>query len=129
MMIRNEDIDPESHNQVSSNDPRTICFTPGGAQSDDIHPSGRTSSDDMWERSTGNKAHSGPCINRMEILGTCKAVTTRKLEFKPGRKPKEAIEGDMVRFLHNDYVKGSVSWLQGRLISRIDKLEDAVESE
>ena len=70
LMTRNENTDPESNSQVSSKDSRTVCFTPGGAQSDDIHPPGRTSSDDMWERSTGNKAHSGPCINRMEILGT-----------------------------------------------------------
>ena len=75
MMIRNEDIDTENHNQVSSNDPRTICFTPGGGQSDDIHPFGRTSSDDMWERSTGKKANSGPCTNRMETRLGCFYIT------------------------------------------------------
>ena len=55
IMIRNENIDTENYIQVSSNDPRTMCFTPGGAQSDDIHPFGRTSSDDMWRGALGKK--------------------------------------------------------------------------
>ena len=55
--------------------------------------------------------------------------TSTKNRVQAGKKPKEAIEGDMIRFMYNDYENGSVSWLQGRLVSRIDELEDAVESE
>ena len=69
------------------------------------------------------------CIDRMKMMNANESVTNEKIEFKPGRKPKEAIEGDMIRFTYSDYDNDSVSWLQGRLVSRIDKLEDAVESE
>ena len=34
-----------------------------------------------------------------ETMGNREPGDTEQLEFKPGRKPKEAIEGDMVRFL------------------------------
>ena len=63
------------------------------------------------------------------MMNANKPNINEKIEFKPGRKPKEAIEGDMIRFMYNDYENGSVSWLQGRLVSRIDDLEEAVESE
>ena len=89
-MIRNEDIDSESYIQVSSNDPRTICCTLGEAQSDDIHPSGRTSSDNMRERSTGIEANSGPCTNRMELLDTCKAVANKKTRIQARKKTKRS---------------------------------------
>ena len=64
----------------------------------------------------------------MRFMGKKEPGNTEPLEFKPGRKPKEAIEGDVIRFLYSDYDDDSVSWLQGRLNSRIDKLETAVES-
>ena len=35
--------------------------------------------------------------------------TDEKIEFKPGRKPKDAIKGDMIRFMYNGYDNDSVS--------------------
>ena len=46
IMIRNENIDTENYIQISSNDPRTICFTSGRVQLDDNHPIGITLSKD-----------------------------------------------------------------------------------
>ena len=51
------------------------------------------------------------------------------IEFRLGRDPKEAIEGDLIRFLHKNHDNNSVSWVQGRLVSRLDKLEDAIRTE
>ena len=67
--------------------------------------------------------------DRKKMMNANESGTNEKIEFKPGRKPKDAIEGDMIRFMYNDYDNDLVSWLQGRLVSRIDKLEDAVDSE
>ena len=69
------------------------------------------------------------CIVRTEIVNTDSQNANEKIEFKPGRKPMEAIEGDLIRFMYNDYDNNSVSWVQGRLASRIDNLNDAVDSE
>ena len=69
------------------------------------------------------------CIVRTEIVNTDSQNANEKIEFKLGRKPKEAIEGDLIRFMYNDYDNNSVSWVQGRLASRIDNLNDAVDSE
>ena len=62
-----------------------------------------------------------------EMMDNEESGNTGQLEFKPGRKPKDAIEGDMIRFLYSN--DDSVHWLQGRLYSRIDSLETAIESE
>ena len=53
---------------------------------------------------------------------------TKSLEFKPGERPEEAIQGDVIRFLYSPNGDPSAYWLQGTLNSRIDKLETAVES-
>ena len=63
----------------------------------------------------------GRMASNPEMMGNREPGNIEQLEFKPGRKPKEAIEGDMVRFLYS-YVD-SIYWLQGRLNSRIDSLE------
>ena len=51
------------------------------------------------------------------------------MTFSSDRKPKDAIEGDLVRFMYKDPANESTSWIQGRLSSRIDKLDDAINSE
>ena len=68
----------------------------------------------------------GLIASNHETMGNREPGDTEQLEFKPGRKPKEAIEGDMVRFLYSN--DDSIYWLQGRLNSRIDSLETAIES-
>ena len=45
-----------------------------------------------------------------EMMGNEEPDSTEQLEFKPGRKPKDAIEGDMIRFLYSN--DDSVHWLQ-----------------
>ena len=34
-----------------------------------------------------------------------------KIEFMTGRKPKDAIEGDLVRFMYKDSANNSTSWI------------------
>ena len=40
---------------------------------------------------------------------------SKKVEFKTGRIPAEAIEGYLIKFMHKDYLHNSTSWVQGRL--------------
>ena len=49
--------------------------------------------------------------------------------FSPTRKPRDAIEGDILRFLYTDPSNNSTSWVQGRLACRLDRLDDAMNSE
>ena len=49
--------------------------------------------------------------------------------FSSDRKPRDAIEGDIIRFLYTDPSNASTSWIQGRLASRLDRLDDAFNSE
>ena len=53
---------------------------------------------------------------------------TKSLEFKPGKRPEEAIQGNVIRFMYSPSSDPSAYWLQGTLNSRIDKLETAVKS-
>ena len=67
-------------------------------------------------------------VSSTEMMDNKEPGNTASLEFKPGRRPKEAIEGDVIRFLYSPNDDYSAYWLQGTLNSRIDKLETAVES-
>ena len=49
--------------------------------------------------------------------------------FSSDRKSRDAIEGDVIRFLYTDPSNNSTSWIQGRLASRLDRLDDALNSE
>ena len=40
--------------------------------------------------------------------------------FSPTRKPRDAIEGDILRFLYTNPSNSSTSWVQGRLTCRLD---------
>ena len=84
--------------------------------------------EDLWERHVRRKADSYSCEERKESVSINSLDAKEKIKCRPGRDPKEAIEGGLIRFLHKNH-DNSVSWLQGRLVSRIDKLEDAVRSE
>ena len=68
----------------------------------------------------------GTITPKPETIDNKEPGNTEQLEFKPGRKPKEEIEGDVIRFLYSN--DDSIYWLQGRLNSRIDNLETAVKS-
>ena len=67
--------------------------------------------------------------DKAEIEYMNKEDDSKKIKFKTGRNPAEAIEGDLIKFMHKDYVHNSTSWVQGRLSKRIDKLNDAINSE
>ena len=90
--------------------------------------SGLVSWEDLWERHVRRKADSYSCEERKESVSIHSLDAKEKIKFRPGRDPKEAIKGDLIRFLHTNY-DNSVYWLQGRLVRRIDKLEDAIRSE
>ena len=85
------------------------------------------SREDLWERNVRRKADSYSCEERKENVSINSLDAKKKITFRPGRDPKEAIEGDFIRFLHRN-CDDSVSWLEGRLVGRIDKLEDAIRS-
>ena len=53
---------------------------------------------------------------------------TKSLEFKPGKRPEEAIQGNVIRFMYSPSSDPSAYWLQGTLNARIDKFETAVKS-
>ena len=53
---------------------------------------------------------------------------TVPLEFKHGKRPEEAKQGNVIRFMYSPNGDPSAYWLQGTLNSRIDKLETAVKS-
>ena len=96
---------------------------------DVFQPPGKIWYEDPWQRSITKEMADNSCIVRTERVNTDSQNANEKIEFKLGRKPKEAIEGDLIRFMYNDYDNNSVSWVQGRLTSRIDNLDDAVDSE
>ena len=84
---------------------------------------------DLWRRNVTEEADIYLGEERKEIMDKTRSSASEMIEFRPGRDPREAIEGDLIRFLHKDHDNNSVSWVQGRLVSRIDKLEDAVRTE
>ena len=49
--------------------------------------------------------------------------------FSSTRKPRDAIEGDILRFLYTDPSNNATSWVQGRLACRLDRLDDAMNSD
>ena len=67
-------------------------------------------------------------ISGTEMTGNKEPGDIESLEFKPGKRPEEAIQGDVIRFLYSPNGDPSAYWLQGKLNSRIDKLETAIES-
>ena len=79
---------------------------------------------DPWRRNVTEEAD-----ERKEIIDKTRSSANEMIEFRPGRDPKEAIEGDLIRFLYKNHDNNSVSWVQGRLVSRLDKLEDAIKTE
>ena len=119
----------EDYSQTLSRDSKAVDATLEKAQLDSFRPLGKLLYEGLWQKSIGKEMNIISCKDRTKMMNANKPVINEKIEFKPGRKPKEAIEGDMIRFMYNDYDDGSVSWLEGRLLSRIDTLEDAVESE
>ena len=113
----------------ASHRPHKADDTSEKAKLDVLQPSGKVFYEDLWQKSVTKEVDTTSCIERKEMMNTDSPNANEKIEFKPGRKPKEAIEGDLIRFMYNDYDNNSVSWVQGRLVSRIDNLDDAVESE
>ena len=89
--------------------------------------SGLVSREDLWERHVRRKADNYSREEKKESVSINDLDAKKKIMFRPGRDPKEAIEGDLIRFLHRNR-DNSVSWLEGRLVGRIDKLEDAIRS-
>ena len=69
------------------------------------------------------------CMKKIKVESIDSQNSDEKIEFMTGRKPKDAIEGDLIRFMYKDPANESTSWIQGRLSSRIDKLDDAINSE
>ena len=58
-----------------------------------------------------------------------KEVTiTKALEFKPTKRPEEAKQGDLIRFMYSPSNDPSAYWLQGALSRRIDNYETAEKS-
>ena len=53
---------------------------------------------------------------------------TKTIEFKPAKKPEEATQGDLIRFMYSPSNDPSVYWLQGALSRRIDNYETAERS-
>ena len=53
---------------------------------------------------------------------------TKTIEFKPPKKPEEAKQGDVIRFMYSLSNDPSVYWLQGVLSRRIDDYETAEKS-
>ena len=113
----------------ASHRPYDVDDTSEKAKLDVLQPSGKVCYEDLWQRSVTKEVATNSCIVRTEMVNTDSPNANEKIEFKPGRKPKEGIEGDLIRFMYKDYANNSVSWVQGRLTSRIDKLDDAVDSE
>ena len=96
---------------------------------DDSTASDLVGHEELWKKIVTKEADTYSCGERKEIIDADNSIAEEKIEFRPGRKPKEAIEGDLIRLMYKDYDNNSVSWVQGRLVSRIDKLDDAVKSE
>ena len=65
-------------------------------------PSGKVVYEDLWLRSVTKRMDTESCMNNTEMMSTDNPNVNEKIEFKSGRKPKEAIEGDLIRFMHND---------------------------
>ena len=96
---------------------------------DIFQPSGKICYGNPWKKCMTRKITDNSCIEKTEVENIDSQNANEKIEFKTGRKPKEAIEGDLKRFMYKYSANNSISWVQGRLTSRIDKLNDAVDSE
>ena len=64
---------------------------------------------DLWKRNVTEEADTYSCEERKEIIDRNSLNVKEKIEFRPGRNPKEAIEGDLIRFLHKEHDNNSVS--------------------
>ena len=62
------------------------------------------------------------------MTGDKELEDTKSLEFKHGKRPEEAIQGDVIRFMYSPNSDPSAYWLQGTLTVRIDDLETAASS-
>ena len=62
------------------------------------------------------------------MTGDKELEDTKSLESKPGKRPEEARQGDVIHFMYSPNSDPSAYWLQGTLNNRIDKLETTVES-
>ena len=69
------------------------------------------------------------CMRKMKEEKINVRNNDENVMFSSDRKPRDAIEGDAIRFLYTDPSNDSTSWMQGRLASRLDKLDDALNSE
>ena len=52
---------------------------------------------------------------------------TASLEFKLDKRPEEAVQRKVIRFMYSSDGDSSAYWLQGTLNTRIDKFETAVK--
>ena len=84
---------------------------------------------ELWKKTVAEKTGTYLSDARKEIIDKTRPKTNEMIEFRPGRDPKEALEGDLIRFLHRNHDNNSISWLQGRLVSRLDDLEDTIRNE
>ena len=62
------------------------------------------------------------------MTGDKELEITNLLEFKHGKRPEEAIQGNVIRFMYSSNSDPSAYWLQETLNARIDELETAVKS-
>ena len=90
-------------------------------QLDSFYPLGKSLYEGLWQKSTGEEINTISCKNRTKMMNSDEPSVNEKIEFRPGRKPKEAIEGDMIRFMYNDYDNGSVSWLEGSVNDKLHR--------
>ena len=84
---------------------------------------------ELWKKTVAEKTGTYLSDARKEIIDKTRPNTNEMIEFRPGRDPKEALEGDLIRFLHRNHDNNSISWLQGRLASRLDDLEDTIRND
>ena len=69
------------------------------------------------------------CMRKMKEEKINARNNDENVMFSSDRKPRDAIEGDFIRFLYTNPSNNSTSWMQGRLTSRLDKLDDELNSE
>ena len=58
-----------------------------------------------------------------KTIGDKELEYTKPMEFKPAKRPEEAIQGNVIRFMYSPSSDPSAYWLQGTLNSRIDNLK------